>query len=174
MDNLVDKKWYVARTHSKHEKKVFEKVTNLGIKAYLPRREEIRQWHDRKKKIEVVLTPGVVFVFTDKDTVLSLPNEYGIKVSYMLDRMNPKNGLLVVPDYQMDDFMNFVGMADDSFRIEEELLYAKGDKIIVTVGPMKGLTGELIKVGMENRMIVRLDGVLACSVRMTTDMFERI
>ena len=50
----------------------------------------------------------------------------------------------------------------------------KGDKIIVTSGVMKGLTGELVKVGREDRILVRLDGVLACSMVMSSDMFEKI
>ena len=81
---------------------------------------------------------------------------------------------MVVPDNQMEDFIAFVGVADDTFRMEDDLLYVKGDKIIVTSGVMKGLTGELVKVGREDRIMVRLDGVLACSMVMSSDMFEKI
>ena len=169
-----EKKWYVARTRSRQEKVVYEQIRHLDVEAFLPIREELRQWHDRKKKVQTVLAPCVLFVYADKETALSLPNEYGIKISYMLDRMNPKKGLLVVPDSQMREFISFVGMADDSLRLEEDFLYTVGDKVIVSSGPMKGFTGELIKVDDESRILVRLDGLLACSMVLSSEMFEKI
>jgi transcription antitermination factor NusG len=174
MGESEGKKWYVARTNARHEKKVYEKILSLGVKAYLPIREELRQWHDRKKKVDVVLTPCVLFIYADKTTALSLPNEMGLKLQYMLDYTNKGKKLMVVPDNQMEDFIAFVGVADDTFRMEDDLLYVKGDKIIVTSGVMKGVTGELVKVGREDRILVRLDGVLACSMVMSSDMFEKI
>ena len=48
----MDKKWYVAKTRAKQElsveKKIFE--LDLGIETYLPKRIEVRNWRDRKKK----------------------------------------------------------------------------------------------------------------------------
>ena len=114
------------------------------------------------------------FSYADKTTALSLPNEMGLKLQFMLDYTNKGRKLMVVPDNQMEDFIAFVGVADDTFRMEDDLLYVKGDKIIVTSGVMKGLTGELVKVGREDRILVRLDGVLACSMVMSSDMFEKI
>lgn len=174
MSDFEGKNWYVARSQFRHEKKVFDQILSHGVEAFLPVKEEIRQWHDRKKKVQVILTPCILFIYTDKKTLLALSNEYGLKLSFMLDRMDPRKGLLVVPERQMKDFIDFVGVADDTFRLEEEYFYSKGDKIIVTSGPMKGMTGELLDVDREKRILVRLDGVLVCSMQMSSDMFERI
>jgi hypothetical protein len=49
----MDKKWYVAKTRAKQElsveKKIFE--LDLGIETYLPKRIEVRNWRDRKKRL---------------------------------------------------------------------------------------------------------------------------
>ncbi len=54
--------WYVVYTKPKWEKKVAEKLNELGIECYCPLVTQIKQWSDRKKKIEVPLFNSYVFV----------------------------------------------------------------------------------------------------------------
>lgn len=54
--------WYVVYTKPKWEKKVSEQLTKLGIVCYCPLITQVRQWSDRKKKIEVPLFNSYVFV----------------------------------------------------------------------------------------------------------------
>lgn len=54
--------WFALYTESRHEKKVAEKLTKLGIEAYCPLIMQIKQWSDRKKMVEVPLLPSYVFV----------------------------------------------------------------------------------------------------------------
>lgn len=54
--------WFALYTESRHEKKVAEKLTKLGIEVYCPLVTQIKQWSDRKKKVEVPLIPSYVFV----------------------------------------------------------------------------------------------------------------
>lgn len=56
------KNWYVVYTKPKWEKKVAEKLTEIGIECYCPLIIQIKQWTDRKKKIEVPLFNSYVFV----------------------------------------------------------------------------------------------------------------
>lgn len=60
--------WYVVYTKPKWEKKVAEKLNQIGIECYCPLITQIKEWSDRKKKIEVPLFNSYVFVqLTDKD-----------------------------------------------------------------------------------------------------------
>ncbi|WP_163400313.1 UpxY family transcription antiterminator [Flavobacterium fluviatile] len=60
--------WYVVYTKPKWEKKVAEKLNEVGIECYCPLITQIKQWSDRKKKIEVPLFNSYVFVqLPDKD-----------------------------------------------------------------------------------------------------------
>jgi len=54
--------WHVIYTKHRSEKKVEERLNNLGIKAYCPVKEEVTQWSDRKKKILIPVLPSMVLV----------------------------------------------------------------------------------------------------------------
>ncbi|TDW47110.1 transcription antitermination factor NusG [Flavobacterium sp. 270] len=54
--------WYVVYTKPKWEKKVAEKLSQIGIECYCPIITQVKQWSDRKKKVEVPLFNSYVFV----------------------------------------------------------------------------------------------------------------
>jgi transcription antitermination factor NusG len=173
----MDKKWYVAKTRAKQElsleKKIFE--LDLGIETYLPKRIEVRNWRDRKKKVETVLIPNTIFIKGTKEEVISLHNEHGLKLSFVRDITGAtKNGLLVVPDGQMTEFIRFLELAGTQYEVEDDLRYVKGDKVIVTQGAFKGITGVLVRLDGGDKVVVSLEGMIACSVHVTLDSVEKI
>ena len=56
------KHWYAAYVRLYHEKKISIQLSKMGIENFLPVQEEIHQWSDRRKKIERILIPMIVFV----------------------------------------------------------------------------------------------------------------
>ena len=62
---MVDLKWYVMYTTSRSEKKVADRLAERGWEVYLPIVEELRQWSDRKKKVQRPLFNAYVFVKTE-------------------------------------------------------------------------------------------------------------
>jgi len=63
--------WYVLITKPNSEKKVAARLKERGIEVCCPVRTELRQWSDRKKKVEVPLLPSMVLVqLEDKDRPL--------------------------------------------------------------------------------------------------------
>ena len=58
--------WLVLYTKPKNEKKVTEQLLKMGIETYCPMVTEIKQWSDRKKKVETPLIPSYVFVNIDE------------------------------------------------------------------------------------------------------------
>lgn len=54
--------WYVIYTKPKWEKKVADKLNEIGIESYCPVITEIKEWSDRKKKVETPLFNSYVFV----------------------------------------------------------------------------------------------------------------
>ncbi len=68
--------WYVVYTKPKWEKKVAEKLTQIGVECYCPLITQIKQWSDRKKKVEVPLFNSYVFVQLseiDRNSVFNVP-----------------------------------------------------------------------------------------------------
>ncbi|PWA04872.1 UpxY family transcription antiterminator [Flavobacterium psychrotolerans] len=54
--------WYVIYTKPRNEKKVTERLEKVGINVYCPLVTQIKQWSDRKKKVQVPLFNSYVFV----------------------------------------------------------------------------------------------------------------
>ena len=45
-----------------HEKKVSERLSKMGIDSFVPVQQQIHQWSDRRKLVDTVLLPMMVFV----------------------------------------------------------------------------------------------------------------
>ena len=70
------RRWLAAYTRMHNEKKVRDRLTEMGITTFLPVQPVVRQWSDRKKKMERVLIPMMIFVHVDSAEqleVLQLP-----------------------------------------------------------------------------------------------------
>nr|WP_199000375.1 UpxY family transcription antiterminator [Flavobacterium sp. ASV13] len=68
--------WYVVYTKPKWEKKVADKLSQIGIECYCPLITQIKQWSDRKKKVEVPLFNSYVFIQIEdinRNSVFQIP-----------------------------------------------------------------------------------------------------
>ena len=54
--------WNVIYTKARNEKKVASQLEKSGFEVYCPIVTQIKQWSDRKKKVETPLIPSYVFV----------------------------------------------------------------------------------------------------------------
>ena len=69
-------KWFVLYTKANFEIKVAQGIKDLGIKSYCPVYTQIKQYSDRKKKVEKPLLPSYVLVQLseqDRPKVFSIP-----------------------------------------------------------------------------------------------------
>jgi len=57
-----EKHWYVLYTKSRAEKKLARDLERIGLESYCPVRTEVRQWSDRRKKVEVPVLPSMILV----------------------------------------------------------------------------------------------------------------
>ena len=60
------KRWIGVLVQINTEKKVAQRLQKLGYECYVPTQFEIHQWSDRKKRIERVVIPMVVFILIGK------------------------------------------------------------------------------------------------------------
>ncbi len=125
--------WYVLYTKSKQEKKVAEGLKQLGIEAYCPVVTVMKQWSDRKKKVEVPLINSYVFVAIDehnRDAVFRVP---GI-VHYLFWMGKPA----VVRDVEIEALRKSLAGIVTSFEVTP---LQKNEVISITSGPFQGLEG---------------------------------
>ncbi|MGP1435495.1 MAG: UpxY family transcription antiterminator [Phocaeicola sp.] len=162
--------WYVAYTLSRHEKKVAEKLKLMGIDCYLPIQEEIRQYQNRKKKIQRVVLPMTIFIHgTNKERLeaLQLPSitHYFMEIG--------KHKVATVPDDQMERFRFMLDYSDSTVEIENAPLQP-GMRIRVIKGSLAGLEGELININKTSKVIVRIDLLGAVSTEIPIGFVEPV
>lgn len=68
------KSWIALYTRPRSEKKVRAYLDSIGVENYLPVQNQLRQWSDRKKLVEVVVIPMVIFVLIDKSEISNIIN----------------------------------------------------------------------------------------------------
>jgi len=111
--------WYVLYTKSRNEKKVANLLTAKGIEVYSPLQEVIKQWSDRKKKVQEPVFRSYVFVHlknyeTDSVTVLMTPG--AVRFLWWLG----KPGLVRDDEIQLiKDFLNRYRDAEITFEVKE-------------------------------------------------------
>ena len=74
--SVADAKWYAVTVFPRHEKCVAQHLEARGINYLLPLYSSLRRWRDRRKRVEMVLFPGYVFVNVEIENrlgVLMLP-----------------------------------------------------------------------------------------------------
>ena len=150
------KRWIAALVQMCMEKKVGERLTKLGVENYVPTQTEIRQWSDRKKKVERVVIPMVVFVHTDEKTERTLRMHSFIR---KILTYPGQKATAVIPDDQIDRLKFMLKQADSPVELMPENLRV-GDKVRIVRGALKGLEGELCKSVPEKSMVaIRIDGL---------------
>ena len=140
----------MVHTKPRNEKKVYEQILGKEIEAYLPTVETIRYWSDRKKKLQVPLFPGYVFVHGDEsERVSAIRNTYGAIKSVMFQKR-----LAVISEEEISNIKISMN-APDRVRIEETRIMV-GDLVEITYGIFKGLKGFITQIRGNYKMIVSI------------------
>lgn len=168
---MENEHWYAMYVKMHHEKKTAEKLSNMGITNYLPLQETIRQWSDRKKKIQVVIIPMIIFVKSNEKTRIEiLKNVHSINGT-MIDKATHKPA--IIRDEEMERFMFMLDYSDEAVQFTNEQL-KQGEKVEVIKGPLCGLKGELIEIDGKSQVSVRLNMLGCAMVEMPVGYLKKI
>ena len=131
------KRWVAALVHTNCEKKVATKLDNLGFENYVAIQTEEHQWSDRKKKIDRIVIPMVVFVRlakNEEDEFRRLP--FIIKfISY------PGSNELAtpIPDNQIEQLRFLLKHSESPVNFCNNIEI--GDAVRIAKGPLKDFIG---------------------------------
>jgi transcriptional antiterminator NusG len=149
---MEELKWYVMYTASRSEKKVSDRLKERGVEVYLPIIEELRQWSDRKKKVQKALFNGYVFVKTRRDQLwecLQVPGAVKF-VHFSGDHATVREEVL---DMIKRIVETGVAIETDGSDIEP------GEKVKVIGGPLQHMIGEVIERGNKDYFMIRIPGI---------------
>ena len=164
------KRWIAALVQMCMEKKVGERLTKLGVENYVPTQTEIRQWSDRKKKVERVVIPMVVFVHTDEKTERALRMHSFIRK--ILTYPGQSNAA-VIPDDQINRLKFMLRQSDSPVEMMEQRLQV-GDKVQIVRGALQGLEGEFYKNVDKSMVAIHIEALGYACVSVSVEDIEKI
>ena len=145
------KKWIAVYTRPRHERTVTRELENKDIESYLPLMRERRKWSDRKKWVEFPLFRSYVFARTELKNALHVLQTPGVIKIIRLG-----NKITIVRDNEIQAIRL---MVEGGFHPQSTDYFLKGDKVEVKNGPLKGITGEVIRLNSIDRLMVRVDAI---------------
>ncbi|WP_057954874.1 UpxY family transcription antiterminator [Salinivirga cyanobacteriivorans] len=147
---MSEKNWYAVYTRPRSEKKTHQMLLERGIETYLPLIKTLRQWSDRKKRVELPLIPSYVFVNIEEKNYRSV-----LEVDGALGFITFERKKVPIPERQMKALM---GIVEHGLDVEATAANIhSGDKVRIGSGPLRGTQGEVVDIAGKNRFVLRID-----------------
>ncbi len=142
------RRWYALYVRSRQERTVEKGLRRIGIETYLPMMEQVRKWSDRKKVVEVPYFSSYVFVRCDEEQRRSSWNVRGA-VRYL-----GADGKATPLDPGELEAVREALTRVVPFDPYPKL--AVGQTVVVKAGPLKGLTGLLVRKQKNYRFVLQI------------------
>ncbi len=158
--------WYAIYTQSRHEQKVCERFTRKEIETFLPLVERWSRRRDRRKRINLPLFPGYLFVHSKMDAYAHLEI---LKIDGVVRILGNDGKLIPIPDEQIFAIQALIknGMAITPFPYLKE-----GMRVRVVNGPLIGIEGILLKTRPQKHRLVISVNLLKESVSVEIDELD--
>ncbi|MBT8319988.1 MAG: UpxY family transcription antiterminator, partial [Gramella sp.] len=145
--------WYVLYTKPRMEIKVAKSLMDTNYEVFCPTTKQIRNWSDRKKKVEVPLFNSYVFIRiknSERSKVFGFPGV--VRYLYWLGKP------AIARDGEIDTIKNWLkGDTIDDVRIQQ---ISPGDQLKVKSGIFQDKEGIVQKIGSKRiRLILREMGI---------------
>ncbi len=151
-----EKNWYAVFTKPRAEKKVYQRMLDYDIDAFLPLVKTVRQWSDRKKTIQVPLISSYIFVhMLEKELNNTLPIQGTVNILKHLGK--PAK----IRDLEIEN-LRILSCNSDHQEISNCINVLKGDAVEVVNGPFMGLIATCLKEGTSHRVVVKIDSLGSC------------
>lgn len=143
--------WYLIYTKPRHEKKVSTQLFESDINNFLPTRKALRNWHDRKKYVDEPLFPSYVFIYLD-----CIQHFYkGLDIDGALCYVKSGKEIARVSQTVIDN-IQLVSREVNDFEISGTH-FLPGRHLVISKGPLTGLSCEVIQYNNKNKLLVRVD-----------------
>lgn len=149
INNDKEKNWYAVYTIVRHEKAVNSALLEKDIETFLPLREVISQWKDRKKKVLLPLFPGYLFINSNLEDRLTILNTPGI-----VRILGVTGSPIPIPDEQVEAIKKLI---ESRLPYDPYPYYNEGKMVMVVNGPLQGVVGRILQKRTSNKLILSVD-----------------
>ena len=154
------KRWIAVLVQVNCEKKTATRLCKVGYETYIPTQQEVRQWSDRKKKVDRLIMPMVVFVrATVREEEWLRDQSYIHKLLALPGSDEDKKKFATpIPDNQIERLKFLLENAETEVSIVSN--FKVGDSVRVTSGPLKGLEGVVSEADEKSSIVgIQIDGL---------------
>jgi transcriptional antiterminator NusG len=149
---MSEPNWYALWVKSRSEFVTSHELSRKGIENYVPAATKMRQWADRKKKIDFPMFPGYVFVHIPPkaDEFLNVVKTRGSVCFVCLEPGRPTS----VPPQEIES-LQILLRSGSQFDVYPA--YKEGTTVRVKRGPLYGAVGILAKRKDQDMFLVNID-----------------
>jgi transcription antitermination factor NusG len=147
------KRWLIAYTFPKAERKIHSKLEAIGVTSFLPLQKVIRKWSDRNKKLIVPLFPNYIFIHT------CVKQQYEILQLRELVRYVEFAGKLATVSENLIGSLKKMVAGDVEVSNEN---FISGMRVRICEGPLMGTEGVLLRRNGKKRLLVRIEALQRC------------
>lgn len=145
--------WFAVRTRSRHEKLVARQLENQGIESFLPVITQVRNWSDRRKKVETPLFSGYTFlrmIHSSDERVRVL------KTQGVVNFVGVHGTGIPIPDHQIDDIRTLVA---SRMSYQERPYLRLGQRVRVRGGALDGVQGILVAENGDQSLVISVEPI---------------
>ena len=145
----MSRSWFAIWTRSRHEQMVRDQLQQKGYDVFLPTTPRWSRWKDRKKRIEWPLFPGYCFARLDPAATLPVLSSAGV-----VNIVSFNGQIAPIPDHEIEGIQRLLA---SNLPYDPCPLIPEGALVEIVHGPLKGVTGRLLRKGTQARLVLSVD-----------------
>jgi transcription antitermination factor NusG len=145
--------WYALHTRGRHEKMVEHRLRERGVATYLPLITEVHRWSDRKKKVELPLFSGYLFVKVAPSRVSNL---IVLRVDGVFNFVGPRGAGTPIPESQIEAIRTLV---EGRLAWSSHPFLKIGQRVRVRSGALSGIEGILVSRSGDSTLVISVDAI---------------
>ena len=138
--------WYVVYTSPRAEKKVAEQLSRIGIENYCPTLMQLKQWSDRKKKVETPLFSSYVFVRLEEENRNAVFQARGV-IRYLFWLEKPA----IVRDEEIKAIRDWLSDTQLDLQVAR---WQPGDRMKLSEGPFRNQEGTIKEINANSISLI--------------------
>lgn len=142
--------WYAIETRHRFERRVVQQLSGKGVNTFLPERQEVHYWSDRKKRVSIPLFAGYVFVLSNGSRAVRLSI---LQTTGVIGFVNSVGIAIPIPQEQIEHLQRLL---QQKVPCSLHAFLKVGRRVRVRGGCLDGVEGILAKSG-EKSLVISID-----------------
>ncbi len=138
--------WYAVQVKRNHERLTATHLEHRDFETFVPLYKSRRRWSDRIKQLDLPLFPGYLFCHMDPSTRLGVLTSPGV-----VRVVGVGKAPVPVADQEIASIRAIV---ESNLQADPWAYLQLGEQVRIGYGPLRGLTGILLGVENQQRLVV--------------------